>query len=100
MHLSVYLLQLLARVEQPALDAHRRRRRRRLRRQHGDWTRALSMNNSLLFYGVGGKTNAMNDYARTLTDGPIVVVNGALPTLSVKHILNTITSVGCASERD
>ncbi|KAI8388542.1 origin recognition complex subunit 2-domain-containing protein [Radiomyces spectabilis] len=57
------------------------------------WYFELHSDFNLLFYGYGSKRNLLNEFARNvLTDGPIIVVNGFFPTITMKDILNKITA--------
>ncbi|CEP10219.1 hypothetical protein [Parasitella parasitica] len=57
------------------------------------WFFELQSGFNLLFYGYGSKRNLLNEFAKTaLTDGPMIVVNGFFPTISIKDILLKITA--------
>lgn len=47
---------------------------------------------NLLFHGLGSKKHVLTAFARQwLTDGPVVVVNGYFPQITVKTVLDQIT---------
>lgn len=61
--------------------------------QFPQWYFELTSGFNLLFYGYGSKRNLLTRFARThLTDGPLLVVNGYFPSITIKEILTQITS--------
>ncbi|KAI8992127.1 origin recognition complex subunit 2-domain-containing protein [Mycotypha africana] len=57
------------------------------------WYFELHSGFNLLFYGYGSKRNLLNEFAQTcLTEGPLIVVNGFFPSVSIKDILLKITA--------
>ncbi|KAI9482929.1 MAG: origin recognition complex subunit 2-domain-containing protein [Benjaminiella poitrasii] len=57
------------------------------------WYFELCSGFNLVFYGYGSKRNLLNEFAQTcLTDGPMIVVNGFFPSISIKDILLKITA--------
>ncbi|KAI8647909.1 origin recognition complex subunit 2-domain-containing protein [Parasitella parasitica] len=65
-----------------------------MHKQHfPQWFFELQSGFNLLFYGYGSKRNLLNEFAQAaLTDGPMVVVNGFFPAISIKDILLKITA--------
>jgi origin recognition complex subunit 2 len=65
-----------------------------MHKQHfPQWFFELHAGFNLVFYGYGSKRNLLNDFAQSsLTDGPMIVVNGFFPSISIKDILSKITS--------
>lgn len=63
-------------------------------RQFPQWQFELLSQYNLLFYGYGSKRKLLTKFAQTyLTDGPLIVVNGYFPSITIKDILNKL-SVG------
>ncbi|CAO3693148.1 unnamed protein product [Umbelopsis ramanniana] len=63
-------------------------------RQFPQWQFELLSHYNLLFYGYGSKRKLLTKFAQTyLTDGPLIVVNGYFPSITIKDILNKL-SVG------
>ncbi|TGZ82880.1 ORC2-domain-containing protein [Ascodesmis nigricans] len=58
------------------------------------WIFELSEGFNLLFYGYGSKRALLTEIANTLytTPGSIVIINGYLPTITLKDVLNIIFS--------
>jgi origin recognition complex subunit 2 len=57
------------------------------------WQFELQSGFNIVFYGYGSKRNLLNDFSRdVLTDGPLIVVNGYFPSISIKDILLKITA--------
>ncbi|KAI8352876.1 origin recognition complex subunit 2-domain-containing protein [Choanephora cucurbitarum] len=67
-----------------------------MHKQHfSQWCFELHSGFNLVFYGYGSKRTLLNEFAQeVLTDGPLVVVNGFFPSISIKDILVKITSGG------
>ncbi|KAI8385612.1 origin recognition complex subunit 2-domain-containing protein [Blakeslea trispora] len=67
-----------------------------MHKQHfAQWCFELHSGFNLVFYGYGSKRTLLNEFAqKVLTDGPLVVVNGFFPSISIKDILVKITSGG------
>lgn len=65
-----------------------------MHKQHfPQWFFELHSGFNLVFYGYGSKRNLLNEFAQTsLTDGPLIVVNGFFPSISIKDILLKISS--------
>lgn len=65
-----------------------------MHKQHfPQWFFELQSGFNLVFYGYGSKRNLLNEFAQTaLTDGPMIVVNGFFPSISIKDILLKITA--------
>ncbi|GAN07663.1 origin recognition complex subunit 2 [Mucor ambiguus] len=65
-----------------------------MHKQHfPQWFFELHSGFNLVFYGYGSKRNLLNEFAQSaLTDGPLVVVNGFFPSISIKDILLKITA--------
>ncbi|KAL9539789.1 hypothetical protein PS6_011051 [Mucor atramentarius] len=65
-----------------------------MHKQHfPQWFFELHSGFNLVFYGYGSKRNLLNEFAQTaLTDGPLIVVNGFFPSISIKDILLKITA--------
>eukprot|EP01018_Ginkgo_biloba_P037083 Gb_24223 [translate_table: standard] len=58
------------------------------------WLFQLRCGFGLLMYGFGSKKTLLEDFASsTLTDGGVVVVNGYLPSVNMKHVISTIAEV-------
>ncbi|KAI8886990.1 ORC2-domain-containing protein [Backusella circina FSU 941] len=56
------------------------------------WQFELQSGFNVVFYGYGSKRNLLNHFSRdVLTDGPLIVVNGYFPSISIKDILLKIT---------
>ncbi|XP_060076321.1 origin recognition complex subunit 2-like [Ylistrum balloti] len=56
------------------------------------WMFQLSQGFNILLYGLGSKRKLLEDFRKThLCDLSHLVVNGYFPSLTVKHILNSIT---------
>ncbi|KAG0172610.1 Origin recognition complex subunit 2 [Apophysomyces sp. BC1034] len=57
--------------------------------QHfSQWFFEMHAGFNLLFYGYGSKRCLLNDFVQSmLTDGPVVVVNGFFPSITIKDIL-------------
>ncbi|CAO3647246.1 unnamed protein product [Cunninghamella blakesleeana] len=52
------------------------------------WYFELQSGFNLLFYGYGSKRNLINKFTMSiLTDGPVIVVNGFFPSVTIKDIL-------------
>ncbi|KAG0209687.1 Origin recognition complex subunit 2 [Mortierella sp. GBA30] len=61
--------------------------------QFPQWYFELMSGFSLLIYGYGSKRLLLNRFATsTLTDAPLIIVNGYFPTLTIKEILDRISS--------
>ena len=61
-------------------------------RHYPQWFFELNTGFNLLFYGYGSKRRLLNKFAQeTLTDGPLLVINGFFPSITIKDILNKIT---------
>ena len=57
------------------------------------WMLQLEENFNLVFFGLGSKRSLLVDFqTRMLADKNVVVVNGFFPSVTVKQILNGITS--------
>ncbi|EPZ31120.1 Origin recognition complex, subunit 2 domain-containing protein [Rozella allomycis CSF55] len=57
------------------------------------WFSELKSDFNLLFYGYGSKKMILEDFAlKYLNDTPLVIINGYVPTLSIKDILSTIAT--------
>ena len=53
----------------------------------------LEENFNLVFFGLGSKRGLLVDFqTRMLADKNVVVVNGFFPSVTIKQILNSITS--------
>ncbi|GAB2267378.1 Origin recognition complex subunit 2 [Dionaea muscipula] len=53
-----------------------------------EWVFKLRCNFGLLMYGFGSKKALLEDFASTsLTEYPVIVVNGYLQTINIKHVL-------------
>ncbi|KAI9361565.1 origin recognition complex, subunit 2 [Pilaira anomala] len=65
-----------------------------MHKQHfPQWFFELQSGFNLVFYGYGSKRKLLNEFAQTaLTDGPLIVVNGFFPSISIKDILLKITT--------
>lgn len=65
-----------------------------MHKQHfPQWFFELHSGFNLVFYGYGSKRNLLNEFAQlALTDGPLIVVNGFFPSISIKDILLKITA--------
>jgi origin recognition complex subunit 2 len=65
-----------------------------MHKQHfPQWFFELHAGFNLVFYGYGSKRNLLNDFAQSsLTDGPMIVVNGFFPSITIKDILLKITA--------
>ncbi|KAK4520568.1 Serine/threonine-protein phosphatase [Mucor velutinosus] len=65
-----------------------------MHKQHfPQWFFELHSGFNLVFYGYGSKRNLLNEFAQSaLTDGPLIVVNGFFPSISIKDILLKITA--------
>jgi len=60
--------------------------------QFPKWLSLLHRGYSIVCYGLGSKKSLIHDFHENfLLDKDCVVVNGFFPSLSIKHILNTIT---------
>ncbi|XP_052805589.1 origin recognition complex subunit 2-like [Mya arenaria] len=69
---------------------------RQLYKEHSEmfrtWMYQMCNGFNILLYGFGSKRNLMEDFRNTTLSGfSQLVVNGYFPSLSVKHILNSIT---------
>ncbi|KAH8553853.1 origin recognition complex subunit 2-domain-containing protein [Umbelopsis sp. PMI_123] len=63
-------------------------------RQFPQWQFELLSHYNLLFYGYGSKRKLLTKFVQTyLTDGPLIVVNGYFPSITIKDVLNKL-SVG------
>ncbi|GLJ40804.1 hypothetical protein SUGI_0844060 [Cryptomeria japonica] len=61
---------------------------------YSKWHFQLRCGFGLLMYGFGSKRNLLEDFASsTLTDGGVVVINGYLPSINIKHVISTIAEV-------
>ncbi|KAG2180351.1 hypothetical protein INT44_003353 [Umbelopsis vinacea] len=61
-------------------------------RQFPQWQFELLSHYNLLFYGYGSKRKLLTKFAQTyLTDGPLIVVNGYFPSITIKDILNKLS---------
>ncbi|KAJ8651551.1 hypothetical protein O0I10_012889 [Lichtheimia ornata] len=61
-------------------------------RHYPQWFFELNAGFNLLFYGYGSKRRLLNKFAQEiLTDGPLLVINGFFPSITIKDILNKIT---------
>lgn len=56
------------------------------------WSYLLHENFNILLYGLGSKRNILKQFQESLSDSPVIVVNGFFPTLSLKDILDSIAS--------
>lgn len=65
-----------------------------MQKQHfPQWYFELQSGFNLVFYGYGSKRNLLNEFAQTvLTNGPLIVINGFFPSISIKDILVKITA--------
>ncbi|KAI9280036.1 origin recognition complex subunit 2-domain-containing protein, partial [Sporodiniella umbellata] len=55
------------------------------------WFFELQSGFNLVFYGYGSKRNLLNEFAQSaLKDGPLIVINGFFPAISIKDILAKI----------
>ncbi|KAI7894298.1 origin recognition complex subunit 2-domain-containing protein [Mucor mucedo] len=65
-----------------------------MHKQHfPQWFFELHSGFNLVFYGYGSKRNLLNEFAQSsLTDGPLIVVNGFFPSISIKDILLKISA--------
>lgn len=65
-----------------------------MHKQHfPQWFFELHSGFNLVFYGYGSKRNLLNEFAQSsLTDGPLIVVNGFFPSISIKDILIKISA--------
>ncbi|KAI7903921.1 origin recognition complex subunit 2-domain-containing protein, partial [Cokeromyces recurvatus] len=65
-----------------------------MHKQHfSQWYFELHSGFNLVFYGYGSKRKLLNEFAQTsLTDGPMIVVNGFFPSITIKDILLKITA--------
>ncbi|GAA5811699.1 hypothetical protein MFLAVUS_005140 [Mucor flavus] len=65
-----------------------------MHKQHfPQWFFELQSGFNLVFYGYGSKRKLLNEFAESaLTDGPLIVVNGFFPSISIKDILLKITT--------
>jgi len=62
-------------------------------RQFPQWQFELLSHYNLLFYGYGSKRKLLTKFAQTfLTDGPLIVVNGFFPSITIKDILNKLSA--------
>ncbi|KAI9318591.1 origin recognition complex subunit 2-domain-containing protein [Dichotomocladium elegans] len=61
------------------------------KRHFPQWFFELNAGFNLLFYGYGSKRHLLNTFSQeTLTDGPLLVINGFFPSISIKDILAKI----------
>ncbi|KAK3805499.1 MAG: origin recognition complex subunit 2-domain-containing protein [Benniella sp.] len=61
--------------------------------QFPQWYFELMAGFNLLIYGYGSKRQLLTKFATsTLTDAPLIIVNGYFPTLTIKDIMEKITS--------
>lgn len=61
-------------------------------RQFPQWQFELLSHYNLLFYGYGSKRKLLTKFAQSyLTDGPLVVVNGYFPSITIRDILNKLS---------
>jgi origin recognition complex subunit 2 len=59
--------------------------------QFRHWFLQLRNDFNILLYGIGSKKELVHKFAKEwLTDGPVVVVNGYFPGVSLKHVLTKI----------
>ncbi|KAL0077033.1 origin recognition complex subunit 2-domain-containing protein [Phycomyces blakesleeanus] len=57
------------------------------------WVFELHSGFNLIFYGYGSKRRLLNDFAQSsLSNGPLIVINGFFPSINIKDILLKITS--------
>jgi origin recognition complex subunit 2 len=65
-----------------------------MHKQHfPQWYFELQSGFNLIFYGYGSKRNLLNEFAEsTLLNGPLIVVNGFFPSITIKDILLKITT--------
>ncbi|XP_012534379.2 origin recognition complex subunit 2 [Monomorium pharaonis] len=58
------------------------------------WQFILEEGYSLLLYGIGSKRNLINDFHNEIiTNHPTLIINGFFPSLTLKDILDNITSL-------
>ncbi|KAJ1910015.1 Origin recognition complex subunit 2 [Tieghemiomyces parasiticus] len=76
----------------PATHVSERAMLARLHEQHfHQWYFELRAGFSILFYGFGSKRRLLTRFATEyLNDGPVVVINGYFPTLTIRHIMHKI----------
>ncbi|KAI9028169.1 origin recognition complex subunit 2-domain-containing protein [Phycomyces nitens] len=56
------------------------------------WVFELHSGFNLIFYGYGSKRRLLNHFAQSsLSDGPLIVINGFFPSITIKDILLKIT---------
>lgn len=61
--------------------------------QFSQWFFELVSGFNLLIYGYGSKRQLLTQFATTmLTDAPLIIVNGYFPTITIKEILDKISS--------
>lgn len=61
--------------------------------QFSQWFFELVSGFNLLIYGYGSKRQLLTQFATTmLTDAPLIIVNGYFPTVTIKEILDKISS--------
>lgn len=57
------------------------------------WLLLMNEGYNILLYGLGSKRNLLQSFhSKMLADKPVIVVNGFFPTLTIKDILEAITS--------
>ena len=68
------------------------------RKQYLRWFIQLRSNFNLLFYGIGSKKQLLDEYCyHYLIDGPLIIVNGYFPQITIKLILNKVYDKICQS---
>ncbi|KAF9551327.1 Origin recognition complex subunit 2 [Mortierella hygrophila] len=61
--------------------------------QFSQWFFELVSGFNLLIYGYGSKRQLLTQFATTmLTDAPLIIINGYFPTVTIKEILDKISS--------
>ncbi|CAM0136941.1 Origin recognition complex subunit 2 [Umbelopsis sp. WA50703] len=61
-------------------------------RQFPQWQFELLSHYNLLFYGYGSKRKLLTKFAENyLNDGPLIVVNGYFPSITIRDILNKLS---------
>lgn len=61
--------------------------------QFSQWFFEIVSGFNLLFYGYGSKRQLLTQFATTmLTDAPLIIINGYFPTVTIKEILDKISS--------
>jgi len=64
------------------------------------WSFELSQGFNVMSYGYGSKRSLIMDYVKqeATSDNPVVIINGFIPSITIREILNTVTNAALGSD--